>query len=1186
MFFCLLLFAKIHGQFPCPQEVNVPSIIPNPSFEQQSCCPNTYSQLSCAGSWIQASAATADYMSTCGFMFGAATDIGLVPADGNSMAGFIVSESYREYVGSCLMSTMLPGVTYQLRISIASTPIDASGFSCNNGGPFSPIPITLFGSGSCSDLPFSGTDCPMTSGGGWQVLGTSVYTPSSTWGVMTLNFTPSVPINAICIGSPCGPLAPDYNSGYCYAYFYIDNMILNQLSLMQTHLTQTGAWCSNNLQLSGTVKPGATYQWYLNGNPIAGAVNPFLNVSANNLPPGYYTLQTYLGLSCSSVSDSVLMPPPIQPSITSGGPFCITSAAVTLSASATGGTWSGAGITNSITGIFDPSVAGAGNSIITYSIASSCYVTSTTSIHVGNLPTTAMTQTNVLCHGGSTGIASASATGGSGTYTYSWSPSGGSGASATGLSIGIYSCTIVDGNSCSRTQTVMITEPPALQATTSQTNVACYGGLTGAASVSATGGTGIYGYSWTPTGVAGSISSGIGVGAYTCTIVDGNLCSNTQTVTINGPTALSLSVAGIDATCHSLCNGQTIVIPTGGTAPYQYAWSSGCSSASCSNLCTGNYTVVVTDSHSCTATATTTVNQPTALTMSTAMSSSHCGQADGTATLTATGGTGAYTQTWTPAGGTGATAGNLLPGTYTVTMKDGNNCVASTSVTVTDLAGVAASVASATNVSCYQGNDGSLVSLGTGGFPPYNYSWSPIGGTGVQALNLTQGIYTVTITDSKNCVSTATAAITEPGLLTVNASTVSTLCIGQTAVLTATANGGTPAYTYTWYDVAGNVIAPSVTPGATGIYSVVATDAHQCVTAAHTVTVPVYPPLSLTVSGATSICVNTTARISAAAAGGNGNYVYTWTPNTVSPVNTATTVASPGSITTVYTVTVHDGCTTPQATNTVQIVVYKEPVVSFSATTVSGCEALCVEFTGSSSPASINCSWVFGDGQTGNAACSHVNHCYKNDGVYSVTLNVTDANNCPGTGTRSHYITVYPLPETDYTYNPVTADLLEPYVYFTNTSSGAINYSWLFGDDRESTSLLKDPVFVYPDSGCYHTRLIAISEHGCLDTITKPICIKGAFALYVPNAFTPNGDHVNDLFMPKGTGVSEQQYEFSVYDRWGEQVFRTTTWGEGWNGTAKGAGTDAKMDVYVWKVSCKDLYQKEHRLIGHVTLIK
>ena len=882
LFFCLFLFVKIHGQIPCSQEINVPSIIPNPSFEQQSCCPSTYSQLSCAGSWIQASAATADYQSTCGFMFGAATDIGLLPADGNAMAGFIVSESYREYVGSCLMSTMMPGVTYQLRMNMASTPIDASGFSCNNGAGYAPIPITLFGTGSCSDLPFSGIDCPMAAGGGWQVLGTAVYTPSSTWGVITINFTPSVPINAICMGAPCGPLPSGpsgYNSGYCYAYFYVDNMILNQLNLMETHLTQTGAWCSNNLQLSGTVKAGATYQWYLNGNPIAGATNSFLNVSANSLPAGYYTFQTSMGVTCTSVSDSILMPPPTQPTITSIGPFCITSPATTLTASAAGGTWSGAGITNSVTGIFDPSIAGAGNSIITYSIASTCYITNTTTIHVGNIPTTILTQTNVLCNAGTTGAASVSVTGGSGTYIYNWTPTGGTGATATGLSAGAYSCTIVDGNLCSRTQTATITEPMVLLATMSQTNVSCNGGLTGAASVSVTGGTGIYGYSWTPTGVAGSISSGIGAGTYTCTIVDGNLCSTTQTVMITEPSALSLSIAGINATCHGLCNGQTIVIPTGGTAPYYYLWSSGCTSASCSNVCSTNYTVVVTDTHSCIATATTMVNEPTALVLTTGMTPSHCGQADGTATLNVTGGTGAYSQTWTPTGSTGITATNLLPATYTVNVKDGNNCMAITTTTVTDLAGVSASVVSATNVSCYQGNDGALVSLGTGGFLPYTYSWSPAGGTGAQALNVTQGIYTVTITDIKNCVSTATANVTEPALLTVNVSTLSTLCIGQTAVLTATANGGTPAYTYIWYDAGGSVVMSAVTPGTTGVYSVVAVDAHNCATPAYTIIVPVYLPLSLIATGATSICVNNTVTINSNATGGNGTYVYTWAPN-------------------------------------------------------------------------------------------------------------------------------------------------------------------------------------------------------------------------------------------------------------------------------------------------------------------
>jgi hypothetical protein len=166
--------------------------------------------------------------------------------------------------------------------------------------------------------------------------------------------------------------------------------------------------------------------------------------------------------------------------------------------------------------------------------------------------------TNVTCNGGSNGSASVITSGGSGTYTYSWSPSGGTAASASGLVAGTYTVTVTDSNNNMTTSTVTITEPTALIASaTSQTNVSCYGGLDGAATVSASGGSGNYTYSWSPNGGTEATASGLMAGTYTCIVTDTNNCQTSQTFTITQPAELNNTITENAGTLTANQNGAT-----------------------------------------------------------------------------------------------------------------------------------------------------------------------------------------------------------------------------------------------------------------------------------------------------------------------------------------------------------------------------------------------------------------------------------------------------------------------------------------------------------------------------------------------------------------------------------------------------------------------------------------------------
>ena len=289
--------------------VLIPSLIPNPSFEAMNCCPTSYSQVSCAAGWSQATSATSDYFN-CGFDFGSATNAGLVPPpDGVGYLGTIFSPGWQEYVGSCLISPLLAGVSYTLDMNIASAPIDGSGGVCNGGViDYPPIDITIFGHPGCPSFPISTTGCPSSADPAWIVIGTATYTPIPSWGIISITFTPSININSVIIGSPCALPAGYSPPSGCYPYFYYDNLILQSTSFSNS-ITQSGQWCTNDVQLTTNPTASSTYQWYLNGVALVGETGLTLSVSSNNYGVGNYTIVTTTGVDCAASSDSVVIPP-------------------------------------------------------------------------------------------------------------------------------------------------------------------------------------------------------------------------------------------------------------------------------------------------------------------------------------------------------------------------------------------------------------------------------------------------------------------------------------------------------------------------------------------------------------------------------------------------------------------------------------------------------------------------------------------------------------------------------------------------------------------------------------------------------------------------------------------------------------------------------------------------------------
>jgi len=356
----------------------------------------------------------------------------------------------------------------------------------------------------------------------------------------------------------------------------------------------------------------------------------------------------------------------------------------------------------------------AGTKTITVKDATECekpadYIITQPSAALAATPTT----TNVGCNGGSSGQISLAVTGGTPMYTYSWMaslggvvPSGqANNQNLTGLVAGTYSVTITDSKSCTFSLTgetaVVVTEPPAISLPKSITNVTCNGLSDGAIDLSPTGGTPgvspLYTFVWSTTAITEDISS-LPIGTYSVTVTDSKGCTATTSATVTQPAVLSGSIAATNASCNGSATGNSLVLTVSGgntLGATPYSWSpGGAITKDLSNIAVGTYTVTITDSKGCTATASGTITQPGAFVLTTTSVRPTCPPStDGSIDLTVTGGTSGYTYHWVGSeGGVIADAQHTLsnptglnPGTYTVTVRDSKGCEATTSVTLTYL---------------------------------------------------------------------------------------------------------------------------------------------------------------------------------------------------------------------------------------------------------------------------------------------------------------------------------------------------------------------------------------------------------------------------------------------------------------------------------------------------------------------
>lgn len=434
-------------------------------------------------------------------------------------------------------------------------------------------------------------------------------------------------------------------------------------------------------------------------------------------------------------------------------------------------------------------------------------------------------QTNVSCNGTSNGAATAAPGGGNGAYSYAWS-NGASTASVSNLSAGTYLVSITDGENCTASATVTITQPDVLAANATATAQTANGTNDGTASAAPTGGTSAYSYSWSNGGTTQTIT-GLAPGSYTVSVTDANGCAAVQTVTVNSfNCALSAAISGTNVTCFDTDNGTAAVSLIGAADPVAYEWSNGATTQSVANLAPGLYTVNVVDGNNCPASLNITVAEPPQLAANaTSTHETALGANDGTATANPTGGTSGYSYAWDNGAST-QTIDNLAPGNYTVTVTDANGCTSVQTVVVNSFNCAIAAETTVSNVTCAGAANGALTLALNGGTAPFTYLWSN-GETTATISNLNGGNYTASVTDDNGCQLITSATVAEPAPYSpLTVETVSPVCPNDaTGSATASISGGTAPYNFLWSNGQTSNMAVNLTAGN---YGVTVTDQNGC----------------------------------------------------------------------------------------------------------------------------------------------------------------------------------------------------------------------------------------------------------------------------------------------------------------------------------------------------------------------
>lgn len=509
---------------------------------------------------------------------------------------------------------------------------------------------------------------------------------------------------------------------------------------------------------------------------------------------------------------------------------------------------------------------------------------------------------------------------------------------------------------------------------------------------------------------------------------------------------------------------------------------------------------------------------------------------------------------------TGPTASHTFsgPGSYTVQVTLATPC--GTAVVLTTPFQVASLVVQSTPATC-GGANGSVEAVVSGAVGPFTYTWDPFGVQGALVDNVAAGDYAVSVSIPSGCAVDGTVTVdgtTSELAAEVEHTDVSCAGLADGSAL-AVITGGV-ATSYAWQPSGGSGAQAGGLGG--GNYTLTVTDADGCVVdVPFTIAEP--DPLVIDAPPVATVCAGASITLEPVVQGGTGPYVLSWAPEgpQVSPL-----------VDTDYTVSATDanGCAAGPVTVPVQVAQLPQPSLAVDAS--AGCAPHCVTFT-AGPPDMV--SYVFDPGDGGGGG---PDHCYGAAGSYAVSVTVTDQAGCTATASVPDLVQVWPVPQAGFDA-PDIVIINELPLRLVDASSGGTQWTWTV-DGGEVLEPGASPLVDLPGVGCFTITQVLGNAEGCADTARAEVCVENEFSLFVPNAFTPDGNGVNDVFGVVTSVNAPQDFRLEVFDRWGGLVFSADTPGRPWT------GENVPVGVYAWRLSLRDSEGKLRDARGHVTLIR
>ncbi|MEZ4923164.1 MAG: gliding motility-associated C-terminal domain-containing protein [Crocinitomicaceae bacterium] len=915
--------------------------------------------------------------------------------------------------------------------------------------------------------------------------------------------------------------------------------------------------------------------------------------SISNLVPGNYWVHATNTLGCVDTQTFVVNQPlPLGIQFNKIQPLCNGDQNGEITALVSGGTapynyyWTFANQNgNPVQNI------GAGQQNVQVTDANGCIISANTSLGEPTaLNAVPMAINDVSCFGFADGSVNVFVSGGSPGYNIDWLTLPNDNFSMSNLSAGTYIAEVTDANGCLEIVNITILEPDTFYVDIVVINEETCSGANGEAFADVTNGIGNITFQWSPGGQTNALTTGLSAGPIQVIVQDENGCTDQANgVIIDNPTGVASMGNITPVSCSGGSDGSAEVLMNGGTAPFIYNWSCNCPTNVnvASNLSAGNYFVNVVDNNGCSDSIAFVIDELPALQVNViSMTEPLCnGDANGSIEAAAAGGTAPYHYVWNsaPAQNTALAVG-LSSGQYMVTVTDDNGCIAQTDTFLNQPTPLVAQAQVLGNIICYGDNSGVASAQGNGGIAPYSYYWIQTGETTQQINNLVAGIYKVNVTDANGCVASDEIEIIQYDSVSAEIIYPNPFCPGDLVDFYVSTNGLNNQYDYYWYvnqQLQATTNTFSFVINDTSTVSIELVNIGNCPTVTDTVTIePVFLQAGVVNALATpdTICYGSSTTISAVIVDTSFITASFW--NDPLMIGLGPHVVSPDT-TQEYVITVQNMCGQQQS-DTIKINVFTPPHADILTSGLSGCDAVQVDFSYTYEAydyAFQGAMWNI-NFETYDVVTPQVT--FESTSAVIAKLYLSFANGCTFEYNDNFAVTVFESPDADFYYNPDPA-LVNEITEFVDISHGNPKV-WEWYVNGQFVSNEERPSHIFTETGEQSVLQIIFDENGCTDTMHHVVEVIGDFMVYVPNAFTPDGNGVNNTFRPILTEVDPDGYEFLIFNRWGEVIYQTYIINDSWDGTY--LGENVRDGVYIWKVIVTDNVGLEHEYVGHVTLLR